>query len=66
MKIFIDRFENDFAICEAEGKPFFLPRWVLPKCAVEGDVLNLTLTLDPETKAFQKSKITSLEDKLFR
>lgn len=64
MKIFIDRFEGDHAICEAEGRFFSLPRWLLPAEAEEGDIL--TLALAPEATAVQKAKITELEDKLFR
>ena len=64
MKIFIDRVEGDCAVCEAEGRSFSLPRWLLPPGTDEGDIL--TLVLDSEAKARQKAQITELEDKLFR
>ena len=43
MKYIIDRFENEFAICEDENKKMIeIKKEDLPLNAKEGDVLNLT------------------------
>lgn len=52
MKYIIDRFENEFAICEDENKKMIeIKKEDLPLNAKEGDVLNLkdgTFSIDSE------------------
>lgn len=48
----IDRFEEEFAVIEFEGRfTFDLPRSLLPEDAAEGDVLRMGISIDKaETK----------------
>ena len=42
MKLIINRFEGDYAVCEAEERKMInIPRRKLPSEAKEGDVLNV-------------------------
>lgn len=60
MKAIIDRFEEKYAVCEAEdGSMFNLDRSKLPPCAVEGDVIlidkdiiKIDTTATKERKAY--------------
>lgn len=43
MKIVIDRFEGNYAVCETEEKKFVdIPKSDIPKGAKEGDILTKT------------------------
>lgn len=45
MKIIIDRFEGNYAVCETEGKKFIdIPKSDIPEGAKEGDILRKTDT----------------------
>jgi hypothetical protein len=52
----IDRFEEDYAVIELEGRTTFdLPRSLLPEGAAEGDVLIFDVKIDrEETKRRQE------------
>ncbi|ARU59927.1 hypothetical protein CBW65_01785 [Tumebacillus avium] len=52
----IDRFEEELAVVEFEGRfTFDLPRSLLPEDAAEGDVLRMNITIDQaETKRRQE------------
>ncbi len=64
MRLIIDRFEGDFAVCEYEkGKTLDLPAGLLPADAKEGDVLRLTV--DHEATERRKSDAESLRKRLF-
>lgn len=62
----IDRFEGNMAVLERGDVMFSVPRDLLPSDAREGDVVNLSLTLDRIATAERKGRIKALEDKLFR
>ena len=63
MKIIIDKFEGDFAVCEIEKGRFVN----VPKClfedAKEGDVISITVDKDETEK--RKEKIENLMNDLF-
>jgi len=43
MKVIIDRFEGDFAVCEKEDRQMLdIERHKIPSSAKEGDVLDIT------------------------
>jgi len=64
--LIIDRFEGNFAVVEyKEGCTFNLPRSLLPPGTKEGDVLQLTVTIDDEGTAARKIRIENLMDELF-
>lgn len=64
MKIIIDRFEDDFAVIEAEdGSTYSLPKELF-KCCSEGDVLTLEYD-EVETKK-RKESIKNLMGELFK
>ncbi len=64
--LIIDRFENGWAVLEYDQIVFSVPRSLIPKHAVEGDVLDFSITVDHCTTLERKRKIKSLEDQLFK
>lgn len=46
--LIIDRFEGDYTVIEYNNNTFNLPRSFLPNDAKEGDVLNISTTIDRE------------------
>jgi hypothetical protein len=69
MKLIIDRFEGEYAICETEdGKIINIKRNVIPEDAVEGDVLIYAegnYTIDNEANDKRKKHIEKLMDDLW-
>lgn len=65
MKTFIiDRFEDCFAVCEAENGEFInIPSAALPDGVKEGDVI--TIAKDREQTESRKEKISELMNSLF-
>jgi hypothetical protein len=62
----IDRFEGEWAVIEWDAKVFNLPRSLLPGGAKEGDVLRLSVEVDPRTTSDRRKRIRELGDKLFK
>ena len=63
MKLIIDRFEGEFAVCEIEPQKFVnIPKCIIPN-AKENDVINIEIDID-ETKK-RKEKINKLINKVF-
>ncbi|MBM7871579.1 hypothetical protein JOC70_003079 [Clostridium pascui] len=61
MKVIIDRFEEDFAVCERENKTMLdIPKEILPEEAKEGDVLNINISIDTEETESRKKLIQEL------
>jgi len=69
MKIIVDRFEGNYAVCEADGnKMINIERSRLPKEAREGDVLIFVdgkYIIDTSETAKRKDYIKSLMDDIF-
>lgn len=69
MKVIIDRFEGNFAICEADDKRMIdIERDKIPYGAREGDVLIAdgdNFKLDQDTTAKRKDRINKLMDALW-
>jgi hypothetical protein len=63
--VILDRFQGEWAIVELKGKTFSIPKKLIPKDAVEGDVLNIHLTINKEETENRKKKIQGLMDELF-
>lgn len=66
MKATIDRIEGGLAILILKDDPGFLfnlPVDVLPACK-EGDVIDITITRDPESTQATKERVSSLIEKL--
>jgi len=66
----IDRFEEDFALCEAEGgKITEIPRVDLPSGAREGSCLRQAeggaFVLDPAAEAARRKKLFRMQESLF-
>ena len=61
----IDRFEGAFAIVEYDEFTFDIPRVLLPDGAKEGDVLEISIALDPKGTENRRDTIRGLEDDLF-
>lgn len=63
MYLIIDRFEDGFAVCEAEGKTVNLPIDRLPEGAREGDALRIDndiITIDAMETQRRKQEILKL------
>lgn len=61
MKVIIDRFEVNFAVCEKENKTMIdIPKEILPEEAKEGDVLNINISIDTEETENRKKLIEEL------
>lgn len=69
MKLIIDRFERDYAVCEKEDRTMVnIERSKIPPEAREGDVLkneNNTYVIDYEEINKRKEKIRKLMNDLF-
>ncbi|MDR1464673.1 MAG: DUF3006 domain-containing protein [Oscillospiraceae bacterium] len=68
---FIDRFEEDVAVCErADGSAVRFPRGDLPRDAREGSALrqseNGALALDPQVEQERRQKLFRMQRDLFR
>lgn len=58
----IDRFEENWAVIEYGSQMYNLPKSLLPKGAKEGDVLNLSITIDKEATRKRRKDSDSLLD----
>ena len=69
MKVIIDRFEGEFAVCEKEDRKIIdIEISKLPSNAKEGDVLNIsndTITIDVEETEKRRRKIEELTKDLW-
>lgn len=63
--LIVDRIEENWAVVEYGNQIFNLPRSLLPKSVKEGDVLQLTITIDQEATIKQKKKSDALLDDFF-
>jgi Protein of unknown function (DUF3006) len=70
MKVTIDRFEGDYAVCEKSDRSMInIPKANLPKNAKEGDVLNIegkVIRLDSSETNKRKTQIHDLADELWK
>jgi Protein of unknown function (DUF3006) len=70
MKVIIDRFEGDFAVCEEKDRTMLnVKRDKLPPDAKEGDILNINgdvITVDSATTAKRKNTVSKLFADLFQ
>jgi len=68
MKVIIDRFEGDFAVCEKSDRTMInIKKDRLPASVKEGDVLIVegdNIKIDPEGTAKRAKAIKELMDKL--
>lgn len=66
MKYIIDRFEEDYAIIEGEDMDTFnLPKHMIPKDAMEGDILEIEVKLKQDDTEQRKKRIENLMDDLW-
>jgi hypothetical protein len=70
MKVIIDRFEGNFAVCEKEDRQMLdIEKAKIPTTAKEGDVLNITngiITIDVEETEKRKKEIEELTKDLWQ
>ena len=70
MKVIIDRFEGNFAVCEKEDRTMLnIVRDKLPARAKEGDVLTIdgaTITIDEDETAKRKNAVERLMNDVWR
>lgn len=69
MKVIIDRFEGNFAVCEKEDRTMMdIEKSKIPSIAKEGDVLNIfnnKITIDLEETKKRKKEIEELTKDLW-
>jgi len=69
MKVSIDRFEGEIAVCEQDnGEILHIEKSRLPENAKEGDVLDIdddVITIDHDETEQRKEQIKKLVDDLF-
>ncbi|WIF93992.1 DUF3006 domain-containing protein [Caminicella sporogenes] len=69
MKVLIDRFEGDYAVCERENREIInIEKYKIPKEAKEGDVLiieNDRIIIDKEETEKRKKEIEALIDDIW-
>ncbi|MGI5838949.1 MAG: DUF3006 domain-containing protein [bacterium] len=69
MKVIIDRFEAEFAVCETEDRQMLnIHRNRLPKEAKEGDVLRIAeggVAIDKEETAVRRRRSKEMIDNLW-
>ena len=70
MRVIIDRFEGDFAVCEKEDRKMLnIKRAQVPVDAKEGDALIIngdTITIDTATTEKRKNAVNKLFSSLFQ
>lgn len=68
-KVIIDRFEEDYAVCEQEDKSFInIKKNLIPENAKEGDVLKISgesFSIDKEETDKRKEGIEELTKELW-
>ena len=70
-KLYIDRFEGTFAICENDDQQAFaIPKNEMPSEANEGDVIiisdNAEITIDKEETKSRKQKLFGMQKRLWK
>ena len=63
-QLIIDRFEEQWAVVEFGDKTFNMPREIFPPHIKEGDILNLTLTVEESETKKNLSQTQRLLDEL--
>lgn len=63
--LIIDRFEGEMAVIEYDRGTFDIPRNLLPAEAKEGDVLELSISIDKKATEERKKKIGELLSEVF-
>jgi hypothetical protein len=70
MKVTIDRFEGEFAVCEQEDRTMVnIPKVNIPQEAKEGDILVIegeSIYIDTAGTAERKKRINRLMDDLWK
>ena len=56
MSFIIDRFEGEFAVVEATGKTYNIPKDLLPSDAKEGSVIEISVNEAETDKRFKEAK----------
>lgn len=64
--IIVDRFEDDVAVIEYQGRMFSFPRALLPANTKEGDILKIAVGVDEPATVLRRDTVKSLEDRLFK
>ncbi|HHT25146.1 MAG TPA: DUF3006 domain-containing protein [Clostridiaceae bacterium] len=65
MIMIIDRFENEYAVCEIEGEIINIKKSLLPPVAKEGDVIRVSFEIDQAETAKRKENVAEKLSDLF-
>ncbi len=63
--ILIDRFENNIAVMEYQGKTYLIPKAWLPSSAKEGDIIIIKTAVDEEESARRRQETERKTAELF-
>lgn len=63
--LIIDRFEGEWAVIEFGDKIFDIPRALLPKEAREGDVIQISISIDNYATKDREEAVRKLAEELF-
>ncbi len=67
MRVVIDRFEGDYAVCETENRKMInIHKNDIPFNAQEGDVLKINIEFDHEETMRRKEEVEKLSDDLWK
>lgn len=66
MTLQIDRIEDEVAVLVLDGRPFEVPRSLLPPDAREGDTLRWSLTVDREATEAARQRVMERRARLSR
>ena len=64
--IIIDRFENDIAVVEYQGRTYDIPKNWLPVTVKEGDVVTLIAAVDEQETLRRREKIKNKFEDLIK
>ncbi|QVK16748.1 DUF3006 domain-containing protein [Mycoplasmatota bacterium] len=62
----VDRFEKNYAVIEFEKETFNIPKVLLPSEVKEGDIIDITITINDKKTEDRKKRIEDLSKKLFK
>ena len=63
--LIISRFEENWAVMELDDTTFNVPKILFPQKAKEGDIINISITVNQEATVSRKQQISELFKDLF-
>lgn len=64
MKAVVDRIEGSLVVLEIDGNEVVFPLKLLPKGIIPGNILDISISLNPAEEKKQRDKIKKLQERL--